>query len=434
MKILVIGQTSMEMYRMEFGNIGNYYILEPLFRNLHKTFPDATISTTLQLSDRFCKEENVIRLPLSLYYDLNGGNKEQVEREIEIAKDYQKSGILEETTPYLKEVSESDLIMDFSGDIWGENANLLNADRFYIGVCKVYIAHLMGKFTTLFASSPGPFDRNDHFDFAKMVFKNFDFVANREAESKAILSNYGFDTSRVESYVCPAFQFEGKQPEVELIKKYINRGGRKTVGFILTGFNFLQGPHNKWPREEEEYVNFVQLIEYIIREKEANVVLMSHSNGFKMPPDPFVQIHGSDFKHAKMLYDILMNKGYKDNIKLVEEILSPWHTKGLIGQFDVLISGRIHGAVAGFSQSIPTIVIDYGHEPIAHKTKGFVNIVGTTNFFVHPSNLSSMIKSVDNCFTGLENERGRLNEIMPKVKGTVNISFQDLKNNFTKRH
>ena len=29
MNILVIGQTTMQIGRMEFGNIGNYYIIEP---------------------------------------------------------------------------------------------------------------------------------------------------------------------------------------------------------------------------------------------------------------------------------------------------------------------------------------------------------------------------------------------------------------------
>ena len=57
MKILIIGQTSLHWGRMEFGNIGNYYIIEPFVREIHKNFPNATINTTLQMSDRFCKDE-----------------------------------------------------------------------------------------------------------------------------------------------------------------------------------------------------------------------------------------------------------------------------------------------------------------------------------------------------------------------------------------
>ena len=46
-------------------------------------------------------------------------------------------------------------------------------------------------------------------------------------------------------------------------------------------------------------------------------------------------------------------------------------TKTIIKNFDMLVSGRIHGAVAALSQSVPTVIIDYGHEPKAHKLIGF---------------------------------------------------------------
>lgn len=43
MNILLIGQCSLHWGRMEFGNIGNYYIIEPFIRELHQTFPAAKI-------------------------------------------------------------------------------------------------------------------------------------------------------------------------------------------------------------------------------------------------------------------------------------------------------------------------------------------------------------------------------------------------------
>ena len=49
MKILVIGQGTLHWGRLEFGNIGNYYIIEPFFRELHRVFPNATIKTTFQM-------------------------------------------------------------------------------------------------------------------------------------------------------------------------------------------------------------------------------------------------------------------------------------------------------------------------------------------------------------------------------------------------
>jgi len=432
MEIFVIGQTTMDMYRIEFGNIGNYYILEPLFRELHKLFPEVKIKTTLQLTERFCKAENVVSLPISLYYDSEKNNKKIVEKEIEIAKEYSKYGTLVDSTPYIDEVMKSDLVIDFSGDIWGENSNLLGEDRFYIGVAKDFISQLLGKFTVLFASSPGPFDGKDHFELAQNVFANFDLVANRERVSRNILVENGFDVSKVKSYVCPAFLFEGGIASDDLIDKYINNSSRKTVGFILTGFNFEEGPHNKWPRCDREYDNFLELIEFLAIEKDCDVCLMSHANGFKLPPTPFIQIPGSDFKHVKKLYDLLTQKDIADQVLLVEEILDPWTTKGFISNFDMLISGRIHGAVAGLSQTIPTTIIDYGHEPKAHKILGFAKNIGVEKFMMNPTDIQDMKNKVSLCFDNLEEEKERLMAEIPKAKNKAIDAFKDLKHLYSK--
>ena len=53
MRLLLIGQCSLHWGRMENGNIGNYYIVEPLIRELHRVFPDAEIVTTMQMTERF---------------------------------------------------------------------------------------------------------------------------------------------------------------------------------------------------------------------------------------------------------------------------------------------------------------------------------------------------------------------------------------------
>lgn len=43
MNILVIGQCTLHWGRMEFGNIGNYYIIEPFMRELHAVFSNCTM-------------------------------------------------------------------------------------------------------------------------------------------------------------------------------------------------------------------------------------------------------------------------------------------------------------------------------------------------------------------------------------------------------
>ncbi|MFD0933343.1 polysaccharide pyruvyl transferase family protein [Psychroflexus salinarum] len=430
MKIFVIGQTTMEMYRIEYGNIGNYYILEPFFRKLHEYFPNSIIKTTLQLTDRFCKAEKVSSVPMELYYDLNSAqNEKDVDEEVSLAKKIKQGAEIEEDslTPYLRQVLESDLVIDFSGDIWGENASLLKKDRFIVGVKKNQVAQELGKFTAFIASSPGPFDVDDNFELAKQVFENFNFVGNRESESLKVLENFNINTEKVGSYACPAFLFEPETLKSVVKERYFLED-KKTLGFILCGFNFEEGPHNKWPREASDYSKFVELVSnFLTKNPDYQVIFMSHANGFKLPPTPFVQIPGSDFKHAKMMFDLLSKKGFKNQIKLLDEILSQHQTKGFIANFDLLISGRIHGAVAGFSQNIPTMVLDYGHDPKAHKTLGFVKNIGSEAYFCDPNDLKVMKTKLDELNLSRLEESYRLDTANKFVKDKIDKMFFDFK-------
>ena len=122
MKILVIGQCTLHWGRMEFGNIGNFYIMEPFFRLLHKVFPNSDIQTTFQMSKGFCERENINCVPMELYYAWDN-DLDLAKKELVISENYLKSNSLTETTPYIDLVKSMDLVVDFSGDIWGDNAD-----------------------------------------------------------------------------------------------------------------------------------------------------------------------------------------------------------------------------------------------------------------------------------------------------------------------
>ncbi len=68
-KILVTGLCTLHWGRLEFGNIGNYYIVEPLFRLLHKHFPNYEVLTTFQMTEEFSRKEKVQVLPMEIYYN-----------------------------------------------------------------------------------------------------------------------------------------------------------------------------------------------------------------------------------------------------------------------------------------------------------------------------------------------------------------------------
>ena len=111
-------------------------------------------------------------------------------------------------------------------------------------------------------------------------------------------------------------------------------------------------------------------------------------------------------------------------------IYDPWKTKSIIGRFDMLVSGRIHGAVAGLSQSIPTVIIDYGHEAKAHKLKGFAQLVHAEDFICNPNDSRDIINKVDQCWSRLTEEKSRLQSVIPEVQKLARKTFTILKDSY----
>lgn len=431
MTILIIGQTTLHWGRMEFGNIGNYYIIEPFMRELHSNFPGVNIKTTLQMSERFCEDEKVEVVPMELYYDLASDNNLDIaKKEIQLVEEFLKNGEFSETTLYIDEVLSADIIIDFSGDIWGDNANFLGKDRFEVGLYKDMIAQKLGKPIFMVAGSPGPFNDERTKQLAKIVFKNFTAVTNREPISSIVLKENGFDTTNITDLACPAFLFEpakGENIDKLISEEKIIIKERPTVGFIICGWNFLEGPFDKWPRNDSDYEVFAKAVEYINNELGARVCLMSHSNGFPIPPAEFKLIHGRDYPIIKQLQKVLNDRGIAKDVFALDGVYDAWTTKAIISNFDMLVSGRVHATVAGFSQCVPTVVIDYGHEPKAHKLQGFAIVAGQEMYVSDPSKESDLINKIKDCWKNRESVKIDLKKRIPIVKEKAKENFRLIK-------
>lgn len=433
MKILVIGQCTLHWGRMEFGNIGNFYIMEPFFRSLHHKFPNADISTTFQMSDRFCEEEKINRLSMSLYYDWDD-DLNKAKKELEIANDFLSCKEYQETTPYIDVVKNMDLVIDFSGDIWGDNADFLGNDRFMVGLIKDRVAQIFAKKTVMIAGSPGPFSEGKNLNFAKEVYENFDLVTNREYISKDLLNSYGFDISKTYSLTCPAFRFEPAEVEqienIPVVSDIVDKT-KKSIGFLICGWNFTEGPFDKWPRDDSDYEVFAQAIEDFSKKyQDTDIYLMSHSNGFPIPPKKFELIHGRDYPIIKQLQSVLAKRGIINRVHALDGVYDAWQSKAILGQFDMVVSGRVHAAVGAMSQLVPTVVIDYGHEPKAHKLKGFAEVAGQLEHVAEPDKESDLISKMNNVWKNRYEIKENLSKNIPNVKALGEKHFELIKDLF----
>ncbi|MCK5018992.1 MAG: polysaccharide pyruvyl transferase family protein [Candidatus Peribacteraceae bacterium] len=430
MRIFLTGQTTLHWGRMEYGNIGNYYIIEPFVRELHKTFTDCDIYTTLQMSDGFCSKEKITRLPIELYYSWNNDNYlNETIHELGLASIYNKTGKLFYETEYIKEVLKSDLVIDFSGDLWGSNADIIGNNRFLVGLIKDRVAQLLGKKTVMFAGSPGPFKDDGIKEFAKETYANFELVTNREPLSTRLLEANGFDISRTKSLACPSFLFESVAGEkkVQLLKGEGLDTDKPKVCFILCGWNFIDGPFDKTDRNDNEFTQFAEAIEFVSENLGADIYLMSHSNGFPIYPEEFKLLHGRDYYTIKQLQRLIQRRGIATKLHLLDGVYDAWETKAILGNFEMLISGRIHGCVGGLSQNIPTVIIDYGHAPKAHKITGFATVVGNEEYIANPAVNRDIINKIKKCWLNRFEYRKFLETKIPEVKKLAHENFAYLK-------
>jgi len=314
--------------------------------------------------------------------------------------------------------------------VWGDNADFAGENRFLIGLLKDRIAQLMNKKVVMLAVSPGPFKNNSQsIAFAREVFENFEVVTNRESLSKQILENYGFNTKNVQNLACPSWLFKGCDADnIGSILSTIKNVNKPIIGMALCGWNMIQAPFSKWPRDKAEYNNFVELVEYLIKHLDIQVVLFSHSNGFVFEPS-FKLIHGRDFPLVKQLHEIILSRNNipSERLSLLTDIYTPKETKAIIGQFDMLISGRIHGAVAGLSQYVPTLIIDYGHEPKAHKIEGFAKSVSAEQYIAKPNDAEDMKNKAALCWKYRIEYSENLKRQIPKIQELARLNFSTLK-------
>ena len=251
MKILVTGLCTLHWGRLQYGNIGNYYIIEPLFRELHRVFKTAEISTTFQMTEEFAQKENIKILPMEMYYCWEVNELQKAKKEYELAQNINQVSNLEYTM-YIKEVLETQLVINVSGDMWGDNAEHVGKDRFAVDLLKMRTAQLLGAKTVLFAGTPGPFTDKRTLNFAKEVYYNFDLIANREPTSTKNMIKWGFISQNVKDYACPAFLYtpslsNEENAALECITNSF-KSEKKIIGFTLGGFNMPVGPYDMWPR------------------------------------------------------------------------------------------------------------------------------------------------------------------------------------------
>jgi colanic acid/amylovoran biosynthesis protein len=323
-------------------------------------------------------------------------------------------------TPLLEELNEADLIIDFSGDLYGDNSKWKN---FLEDNLRLILARMLKKPVAMLFGSPGPFTSLWRLVLAKHNLKRLDLLTNREARSTAMLNYVGVSGANIHSTACPSVFFEGEPGEnLPRNQDYIRifETEAPIFGLILCGWNMPVGPFNKWPRDEFEFAQFVELINWLLENTAHDICVMSHQNATSH--DGSLQ-RGNDHRIIDRLLELARSEQTRGRLFTLHGLYDAAQSKAIIGSFDVVMSGRIHGAVQALSQAIPTAIIDYGHEPKAHKLLGFAEIYGIERLVADPGDASNLVATARTLISDREKIALSLQQRVPEVRNLAARNF-----------
>lgn len=430
-RILVVSAIASRGDNLEYGNLGNFAIVEPLFLRLRARFPSADIRTTLQFSDAFCRNHRVTCLQNSRFFTYGRDTG------YETAKDLLRIALwksirwfarrpasrLLERSALLKEIRDADIVVDWSGDVYGDNASWT---RFLEHSAKLGLAVALSKPIAVIASSPGPFSSKWRRVATRWIFKRVDLIANREPESTRILQAMGVDESIVQTTACPAFLFEPSSTE-HILRILQNENlparqdrDRPLAALVLSGWNLPLAPYNVVSRDRDELGPFARVIEHMATMMGFQVVVVSHQHA---RDEEGRVIPGSDDAIIQQLLGLIDPQLVDSSVAILSGLYDARESKGLLGQFDLVVSGRIHGAIAAISQCVPTVLVEYGNGPPAHKVRGFAKLVGLEDFVAVPTDAKQMIEVVERCWADREKIMGHLAKRIPQVMSEVERNF-----------
>lgn len=248
---------------------------------------------------------------------------------------------------FVKKVGNVDWALAIGGDNYcykgfPEQYGLLNA-----------MLHKNNIRTALWGCSIDPFRINN-----KMLtdLNIYDFITARESITYNALKNNGLDNI----YLVPDTAFVLDKVENQLPKGFVEKN---TVGINVSPLII-----NYEKNDGITLANYENLIKYIISDTNMQIALIPH----------VVWEKNNDLVPLQLLYDKFKDTG---RVVLIGDCKAS-ELKGYISRCRFLVAARTHASIAGYSESVPTLVVGY-----SVKAKGIaMDLFGTDDNYVVPVN------------------------------------------------
>jgi polysaccharide pyruvyl transferase WcaK-like protein len=260
---------------------------------------------------------------------------------------------------FIPKFLKTDVCIDISGDGFSD------VTQFGLDAVLTHSFQLLGgvvfrKPVVICAQSVGPFNNGLSRFIARFVINNVNLVILREEISADYLKKLGVSKPVLAISSDLAFLLQPVSPQETkalLVKEKIDFTNRDVVGLVLSDII------SKWAFPDivnltDKYLFYVktmaQVTDYLVERYNVAVVLLPHCFSKYARHD--------DGAAMRRVYQSVK---HKNNVFMVNGDYVPAETKGILSQCSMVVTAKMHAAIAAASTYVPVVVMAY-----SFKTKG----------------------------------------------------------------
>lgn len=250
---------------------------------------------------------------------------------------------------------EYDLVLDMSSDMLNEYYGTVYP---IFSLFQLELILRCKKPVVVCPASIGPFKNRLLKRWVSSVLSKTDLVIAREETTLDFLKEVGVPEKKIYFAADLAFLFEpvAQSRSEEIVSSLgIIRSDRPLIG-VATSSEIYRYCFPEISEAQGKYDEYVKLMaeatDFIIERFDVDVIFIPHF----VFPDEFVK---NDKIASKDIYSKVRNK---ERVKLLLDDYRADEVKGVIGLCDMLVSCRMHAAIAGTSSGVPTVALSFGHK------------------------------------------------------------------------
>jgi colanic acid/amylovoran biosynthesis protein len=443
-KILIINSTFEHTYECE-GNQGTRAIMICTVKSLQESIPQAELSTLIQFSDEFATDQNirVIKRNLFSYRPFSFWQSLLTSLNLLFAvlwymlHSLKMNGKFLFRSRKLKEFQNADIIIHLGTNLYSEDFGT----RGFLEHSKdILFALLLKKPIVMYAESIGPFNSIMSKSIAKGLLNKVNLITLREEVSQKYLMELGVNKPPVYVTADPAFLLKPATESriTEILKaESIESTVRPVIGITLSSATNLKEATRK-SRVVALINQIYMLARYFLPESVINCLLgifkhVGYYSSFKtryvtriemtsiidhiidnLNVDimliPHIRREGI-FEDNDIAWEIRRAAKNRDRIKVIRNIYTSEELKGIIGMCDMLISSRMHAAIAAISQCIPTVLV-----PVSQRHHGIMEMTGQGKYICKGFTFDEVIPKVEEVWSNRENIRSEMQSRIRKIQ------------------